>query len=75
MTRVQERPLLIVPPDARFDAAWLGTPTRGPGLTKTAVSPAPGHRVARVRRPLARADQRRLDALLEQAERLFDTES
>ena len=27
-----------------------------------------------VRRPLARADQRRLDALLEQAQRLFSTE-
>ena len=38
MTRVQEQLLLVVPPDARFDAAWLGIPTRGPGLAKTAAS-------------------------------------
>jgi DNA helicase-2/ATP-dependent DNA helicase PcrA len=38
MTRAQERLLLVVPPDARFDAAWLGTPTRGPGLAKIAAS-------------------------------------
>jgi DNA helicase-2/ATP-dependent DNA helicase PcrA len=39
MTRVQEQLLLVVPPDARFDAAWLGLPTRGPGSAKTAASP------------------------------------
>jgi DNA helicase-2/ATP-dependent DNA helicase PcrA len=39
MTRVQERLLLVVPPDVRFDAAWLGIPSRGPELAKTAASP------------------------------------
>jgi DNA helicase-2/ATP-dependent DNA helicase PcrA len=39
MTRVQEQLLLVVPPDERFDAAWLGLPTRGPGRTKSAASP------------------------------------
>jgi len=39
MTRVQEQLVLVVPPDERFDAAWLGIPTRGPGRTKSAASP------------------------------------
>ncbi len=39
MTRVQEQLLLVVPPDARFDAVWLGIPTRGPGRAKSAASP------------------------------------
>jgi DNA helicase-2/ATP-dependent DNA helicase PcrA len=60
MTRVQEQLLLVIPPDARFDAAWLGIPTRGPGLAKSAASPFAFEANLRTSTALGEAMTRRL---------------
>ncbi|HSO83914.1 ATP-dependent helicase [Thiocapsa sp.] len=37
-TRAKERLVLVIPPDERFDAAWQGRASRGPGSSRTPAS-------------------------------------
>ncbi len=37
-TRAKEQLVLVIPPDERFDAAWKGRESRGPGISRTPAS-------------------------------------
>jgi DNA helicase II / ATP-dependent DNA helicase PcrA len=37
-TRAKEQLVHGIPPDERFDAAWMGRQSRGPGISRTPVS-------------------------------------